>query len=227
MLTFGKTYGYTGGRVQSSDTSGHTAPERFGEFFISCLVGSAANISNMPTYLVLGFELPTPHGLRGFQRGTQDMTNSISIYNFNNNQVRTANIDGEPWFCLADCCAALKIKQNRDTATRLSQKGVGKTDILTAGGKQEVTFINEPNLYRLIFRSNKPQAQAFADWVYSEVLPSIRKTGGYGVPAPVDMKAVGGLVKKCCAVAVREELAKAFDDLVFRETIKSIGADKS
>ena len=150
------------------------------------------------------------------------MTNSISIYNFNNNQVRTANIDGEPWFCLADCCAALKIKQNRDTATRLSQKGVGKTDILTAGGKQEVTFINEPNLYRLIFRSNKPQAQAFADWVYSEVLPSIRKTGSYGAPSTVDMKAVGGLVKKCAAVAVRAELAKAFDDLVLRENIRSI-----
>mgnify|MGYP000833705101 CR=1 FL=1 len=54
------------------------------------------------------------------------MTNSIAIYNFNQNQIRTTQIDSEPWFCLADCCAALEIKQNRDTATRLSEKGVGK-----------------------------------------------------------------------------------------------------
>ena len=140
------------------------------------------------------------------------MINSISIYNFNQNQIRTTTIDGEPWFCLLDCANALGIK-NATTSVKLSDKGVGKTYLLTNGGKQEIKIINEPNLYRLIFRSNKPQAQAFADWVYSEVLPSIRKTGGYGTiskmetPA-INMKAVGGLVKKCCGVAVRDELAK-------------------
>lgn len=150
------------------------------------------------------------------------MTNSIAIYNFNQNQIRTTQIDSEPWFCLADCCAALEIKQNRDTATRLSEKGVGKTDILTAGGKQQITIINEPNLYRLIFRSNKPQAQAFADWVYNEVLPQIRKTGSYGTPAPVDMKAIGGAVKRCAAAAIREEAEKAFSDMVYTEKFKTL-----
>lgn len=105
----------------------------------------------------------------------------IIVYKFNQNQVRTKIIAGEPWFCLADCATALGIK-NAATSVKLSEKGVGKTYILTAGGRQEVTIINEPNLYRLIFRSNKPQAQAFADWVYNEVLPQIRKTGSYGVP---------------------------------------------
>lgn len=109
------------------------------------------------------------------------MTNNIITFNFNNNAVRTQSIDGNAWFCLPDACAALGIKNGRDTQARLNIKGVGKTDTLTNGGKQAITFINEPNLYRLIFRSNKPQAQAFADWVYDEVLPSIRKTGTYSV----------------------------------------------
>lgn len=136
------------------------------------------------------------------------MTNSISIYNFNQNQVRTTQIDNEPWFCLADCSAALSIRQIK--TDRLPVKGVTICHTLTNGGKQELTFINEPNLYRLIFRSNKPQAQAFADWVYSEVLPAIRKTGAYGTPAIADnketLKALGGIVKRCTAAAVREEL---------------------
>lgn len=103
--------------------------------------------------------------------------NNITVFNFNQNQVRTQTLDGEPWFCLADVCAALELKNSR-MAT--SVKDVKSFYTLTAKGQQNINFINEPNLYRLIFRSNKPQAQAFADWVYSEVLPSIRKTGGYG-----------------------------------------------
>ena len=129
--------------------------------------------------------------------------NSLVTFNFQNNELRTEIKNGEPWFCLSDACKALGIKQNRDVVSRL--KGVVKTDTLTNGGIQSLNFINEPNLYRLIFRSNKPQAQAFADWVYSEVLPSIRKTGGYGVPA-IDAKTIGGIVKRCAASAIREEL---------------------
>ena len=157
------------------------------------------------------------------KRKRKKMTNSISIYKFNQNQVRTQLIDGEPWFCLSDARAALSINGSLKKGCTFSENGVCKTPLIdNLGRQQSATFINEPNLYRLIFRSNKPQAQAFADWVYSEVLPSIRKTGGYGAPSTVDMKAVGGLVKKCAAVAVRAELARAFDDLVFRENIRSI-----
>lgn len=138
------------------------------------------------------------------------MINAISTFKFNNNQVRTQVIDNEPWFCLADCREALSIKGSLKVGT-LSDKGVVKTDTLTNGGVQSLNYINEPNLYRLIFRSNKPQAQAFADWVYSEVLPQIRKTGAYGVPAEtapaqLDAKTLGGVVKRCAAAAVRDEL---------------------
>lgn len=108
--------------------------------------------------------------------------NNITVFNFNQNQVRTQTLDGEPWFCLVDVCAALELKNSR-MAT--SVKGVKSFYTLTAKGQQNINFINEPNLYRLIFRSNKPQAQAFADWVYSEVLPSIRKTGGSDIVSAV------------------------------------------
>lgn len=95
----------------------------------------------------------------------------------------------------------------------MPKQGLTICHIPTKSGNQNITFINEPNLYRLIFRSNKPQAQAFADWVYSEVLPSIRKTGGYGKPAsaitPVDRMALGGIVKRCVAKTLRE----SFGDL--------------
>ena len=108
------------------------------------------------------------------------MTNNIITFNFNQNAVRIAS---DAWFCLADVCDALALKRGYRSAARLNNKGVRKMYTPTNGGKQAVTFINEPNLYRLIFRSNKPQAQAFADWVYEEVLPSIRKTGAYTVAA--------------------------------------------
>lgn len=115
------------------------------------------------------------------------MTNSIITFNFNQNTVRTQAIDGKAWFCFADCREALGIKGSLKKGT-LAEKGVTKSYTLTSGGKQSVTFINEPNLYRLIFRSNKPQAQAFADWVYEEVLPSIRKTGAYAVNGEVSVR---------------------------------------
>lgn len=122
--------------------------------------------------------------------------NNITVFNFNQNQVRIQTLNGEPWFCLVDACAALEIKRSKDSVRQLSSKGAVKNRILTNGGYQETYFINEPNLYRLIFRSNKPQAQAFADWVYSEVLPSIRKTGGYGsVDVPALAKAVANELK--------------------------------
>lgn len=106
------------------------------------------------------------------------MTNEITVFNFNENQIRTQIHNGEPYFCLADVCRVLELKNSRMTT---SVKDVKTFYTLTPKGKQNINYVNEPNLYRLIFRSNKPQAEIFADWVYSEVLPSIRKTGSYSV----------------------------------------------
>ena len=66
------------------------------------------------------------------------------------------------------------------------QRGVAITDTLTAGGVQSMTYINEANLYKCIFQSRKPEAEKFQDWVYEEVLPSIRKHGVYATPQTID-----------------------------------------
>lgn len=94
-------------------------------------------------------------------------------------QVRTSIIDDEPYFALNDVCRILDIKNSRQAKTRLNDKGVITNDILTNGGTQKADFINESNLYKLVFQSRKPEAERFADWVTSEVLPAIRKHGAY------------------------------------------------
>lgn len=94
-------------------------------------------------------------------------------------QVRTSIINDEPWFSLADVCRILEINNPRMAKTRLNEKGVSTTDILTNGGRQQANFINESNLYKLVFQSRKPEAERFADWVTSEVLPTIRRHGAY------------------------------------------------
>lgn len=94
-------------------------------------------------------------------------------------EVRTSIIDDEPYFALNDVCRILDIKNSRQAKTRLNDKGVITNDILTNGGTQRADFINESNLYKLVFQSRKPEAERFADWVTSEVLPAIRKHGAY------------------------------------------------
>jgi prophage antirepressor-like protein len=93
--------------------------------------------------------------------------------------VRIQVIAGEPWFCLKDVCEVLDIKNVSQLSSQLDEKGICKTYTPTKGGKQQLVYVNEPNLYRVIFRSNKPEAKQFQDWVFNEVLPMIRKTGSY------------------------------------------------
>ena len=98
--------------------------------------------------------------------------------------IRTEVVDGEPWFCLADVCRALDIAQPTKVKERLNAKGVHTIHTLTAGGTQELLFVNESNFYKTVFQSRKENAERFTDWVTSEVLPSIRKTGSYQKPDP-------------------------------------------
>lgn len=86
---------------------------------------------------------------------------------------------------LSDVCRILEIKNHNDAKSRLNKNGVGITDTIDRMGRhQEATFINESNLYKLAFTSRKKEAEAFTDWVTGEVLPQIRKTGGYGQMVP-------------------------------------------
>ena len=95
-------------------------------------------------------------------------------------EVRTKVINNEPYFSLNDVCRILEINNPRMAKTRLNGDGVSTTDgVDSLGRKADVTMINEPNLYKLVFQSRKAEAEKFADWVTSEVLPSIRKHGAY------------------------------------------------
>lgn len=95
-------------------------------------------------------------------------------------EIRTAVVEDEPMFCLTDVCRALGITHITDVKSRLRKDGVGTSEVIDSlGRKQTAIFVNESNLYKVIFQSRKEAAERFTDWVTSEVLPSIRKNGGY------------------------------------------------
>lgn len=106
------------------------------------------------------------------------------IMTFSNSEfgdIRTVTIDGEPWFVGKDVAAALGYEKERNAIQKhVDSDDALKRGVLTNGGKQEMTVINESGLYSLIFGSKLESAKKFKKWVTSEVLPSIRKTGQYG-----------------------------------------------
>lgn len=104
----------------------------------------------------------------------------VQPFNFNGANVRTLTDEqGEPWFVLKDVCAVLEIANPRNAAARIAEDDKGVRVMDTPGGKQGVTAVNESGLYDVILDSRKPQAREFRRWVTSEVIPSIRKHGGY------------------------------------------------
>ncbi|ENT1124220.1 hypothetical protein CJS60_06805 [Neisseria gonorrhoeae] len=109
--------------------------------------------------------------------------NAVQVLNFQQNSVRTvADNKGELWFLANDVCEILGYTNPRRTVDlHCKSRGVTKRYTPTASGEQEMTYINEPNLYRLIIKSRKPAAEAFEEWVMETVLPAIRKTGGYQI----------------------------------------------
>lgn len=115
--------------------------------------------------------------------------NELQIFNSEEfGDIRTVTIENEPMFCLSDVCKALGLTQPSKVKERLNEKGVSSIPTLTAGGEQKLLYINESNLYKTIFQSRKESAERFTDWVTSEVLPAIRKTGSYQKPmSPIEM----------------------------------------
>jgi len=96
--------------------------------------------------------------------------------------VRIIDKENDPWFVLIDVCKILDIKNSRDASSKLDEDEKNTVAIADSlGGLQETTIINESGLYSLILRSRKREAKRFKKWVTAEVLPSIRKTGGYMV----------------------------------------------
>lgn len=107
------------------------------------------------------------------------MENSIQIFkNSQFGEIRTAGSAEAPMFCLADVCRALGLSA-KGVNQRLSEEVISNYPLQTAGGTQQALFVNEDGLYDVILDSRKPEAKQFRKWVTSEVLPTIRKTGGY------------------------------------------------
>lgn len=106
--------------------------------------------------------------------------NDIQVFsNEKFGQVRTVMQDGEPWFVAADVCKALDLDKTWNALQRLDEDEKGTTSISTLGGVQEMAIVNEPGLYSLVLGSRKKEAKDFKRWITHEVIPTIRKTGGY------------------------------------------------
>lgn len=173
--------------------------------------------------------------------------NELQVFTYGGNEVRTVQRSGEPWFVLKDVCAILGISKYRDAADRLDPDEREPVRVDTLGGKQEMLCINESGLYNVILRSDKPEAKPFRKWVTSEVLPSIRRTGGYiagqenltpeELMAKALMVAQKTLAEREARIAdltvqnqIMQPKASYFDELVergtltnFRETAKQLG----
>jgi anti-repressor protein len=106
---------------------------------------------------------------------------NIIPFDYSGNQVRVAKIKNDPWWAAVDVCRILSISNPTMAIRALDDDEATK---LNLGGQQgEVNFVNEPGLYSLILRSRKTEARKFKRWITHEVIPSIRKTGSYGVTA--------------------------------------------
>ena len=137
--------------------------------------------------------------------------NELQIFNYNGNEVRTVQIDGEPWWVLKDVCGVLGISKYRDVAARLDEDEREPVKVDTLGGEQEMVCVNESGLYNVILRSDKPEAKPFRKWVTAEVLPSIRKHGAYLTPETLEQAILNPdtMIKLCTALKDEQEKNKA------------------
>lgn len=111
--------------------------------------------------------------------------NPLTTFDFNSNSIRVVTLDGAPWFVAADVCRVLGLTMASGTHRYLGKLAKDEKRILTSadvpnsglGRSPTAAVVSESGLYKLVMRSDKPQARAFQDWVTRVVLPAIRKDG--------------------------------------------------
>lgn len=108
------------------------------------------------------------------------------IFAYDGRDLRTLDRDGDPWFVANDVIRELDLSNKSEALRCLDDDERGSEILTTFGGPQRVTLISEPGFYKLVGRSRKPAAKRFDRWVRHEVLPTIRKTGSYAAPSPLD-----------------------------------------
>lgn len=151
--------------------------------------------------------------------------NEVKIFNSEEfGDVRTVTINGEPWFVGKDVTASLGYSNSRDVLAKHvcpEDKGVAECD--TLGGKQKLGIINESGLYALIFGSKLESAQRFKHWVTSEVLPAIRRTGGYQMPAlqGKELLALAVLEAQKTIEAQNTEIERMKPKVIFADAVKA------
>lgn len=108
------------------------------------------------------------------------MNNEIQKFDFKGAALRTLTDEaGEPWFVLKDCMSILDLGNPTETVKMFDKDEFSTTEVIDSIGRRQQTYIIEPGLYRLVMKSRKPEAKEFQRWVTHEVLPQIRRTGGY------------------------------------------------
>lgn len=160
------------------------------------------------------------------------MNQEIQLFNFNGLQLRALLIGGDPWFVAADVATFLGYRMASDMTRSLPAAQRGTHSMQTLGGPQKLSIINEPGLYSAIMRSRKVEAIPFQNWVTSDVLPTIRKTGQYQAPQGQTLEQRSLAVLQELMAKVDEQQAQieaakpkveAFEDFLSAEGSCSVG----
>lgn len=143
---------------------------------------------------------------------------------FKNNEfgeIRTVSKNDEPYLMLTDVCRILELFNVSQVKSRLKEDGVITNEVIDSlGRKQQATFINESNFYKVVFQSRKPQAEKFTDWVTSKVLPAIRKHGAYLTPEKLEEVLLNPDTLIQLATNLKEEQQRRFEAEKQIETMK-------
>lgn len=143
----------------------------------------------------------------------------LKVFTYGEREVRTIMQDGAPWWVLKDVCDVLGLSDTNKTADRLDDDELTRIKLVSGGQTRSVYAVSEPGLYNVIIRSDKPEAKAFKRWITHDVLPTIRRTGGYLVPhtMPEALRLAADIAEQNQALAQKIEADRpkvAFADAV-------------
>lgn len=152
-----------------------------------------------------------------------DNNNIITFTSPDGAIIRTLTEDGRTLFNGTDVCNVLGYGNTRDALARHCKGGVVKRDTPTSSGVQPMSYISEPDMYRLVMRSKLPEAERFEAWVAEEVLPAIRKDGGYMVArsgeTPEQVMARAVLIAQATIERMTKQLEEAKPKVVFADAV--------
>ena len=157
--------------------------------------------------------------------------NQVQYFNFNQNAIQVINKNGEAWFIASEVAAMLGYRDSYNMTRILDNDEKGTHNVSTLGGNQDVSVINESGFYHAAFKSRKPEVKPFRKWVTSEVLPTIRKTGGYQITPKTTADDRTGLRQAVAALVGRKgiDYSSAYSMIHQRfnvEAIEDIPAEK-